>query len=127
MKSKVLCVVVALTFAFGACNKDVADQIFDEGQGVNGVKKFEWVNPQAPDAGYLYMYGPILPRDFAHFESGGTQFNNEWMYKVPQMKGVYLFRDKNDKGNGWVKIFFTEEAKEMLEEGNDCDWSIGVR
>ena len=83
MKSKVLCVVVALTFAFGACNKDVADQIFDEGQGVNGAKKFVWVDDANPMGGYYYNYAPILARDFAHFESGGTQFNNGCDFPVP--------------------------------------------
>ena len=121
-------VMVALTFMFSACNKSVSDQINDEGTAVGVKTTFVWAkNPAQP---VLYSYGKVDASVFAHFTSGGTQFNNEWMYPVPgsEVNGkatMYLFRDKNDKGNGWVKIVFLPNAKDLA--GEDCDYNIGVR
>jgi len=128
MKSKILCVVVVLAFAFGACNKDVPDQIFDEGTVVNGAKRFLWVDNGNPAAGYYYNYGQVLPQDFAHFESGGTQFNNGCEFEVPGTDGsILLCREPGNNGNGWVKIKFLPEAIKFVEKDMDCDYAIGVR
>ena len=69
MKSRVLCLVVALTFAFGACNKDVPDQIFDEGLGADAKKAVE----TGFDGG-LYTYGNITPPTYNSY--GSDRFNN---------------------------------------------------
>ena len=62
-------VIVALTFMFGACNKNVPDQIFDEELGVNLKKAVE-----TGFNGGLYTYGNITPPTYNSY--GSDRFNN---------------------------------------------------
>ena len=124
-------VAVALVFMFSACDKSVPDQIVDEDLGVSGVKTYKWVDEGNKLVGYYYMYNQVSASDFAHFESGGTQFNNGGTkakgWEIPGTEGkILLYRDGN--GNGPVYIKFLEGA-EALKAGDDydCDYAIGVR
>jgi len=119
-------VIVALTFMFGACNKSVSDQIEDEGLTV-GTKSFVWADsPTKGYKAYLYSYGQVTASDFAHFESGGTQFNNGTDFPVPGTNGSITL-SRYDNGNGPVYIHFSPDALKLLKDGEDCDYSIGVR
>ena len=81
-------VIVALTFMFGACNKGVPDQIFDEELGVNLKKAVE-----TGFNGGLYTYGNITPPTYNSY--GSDRFNNGEVWDL-------VFDPGKAKGNKFV-------------------------
>ena len=137
-KFSLFSVIVALAFLFGACNKDVPDQMVNEDPGVSGAKKWVFwcdggitVSEKYSEtcAAEYYTFGKITASDFAHFESGGTQFNNNNSAKfpIPGLPGAYLRGTGNGNSTVWVNFDGVDLDDTDLFDGSACTYSFGVR
>ena len=119
-KFKFLYLLIALALIFGACDKEVVDQIVDE--NLFNLKTFAWVNDESVKEN-LYAYTPISALFFSKY--GGKLFNDGC--EETANKGIKICRDPENKDNGNVTVFFGPEVLGVDGEDVNCIYNLTVR
>ena len=102
MKSKIFCFFLALAMIFGACNKEIPDQIVDE----NMVKIKAFIN--AVDEGKLNLSDSCAIKDDAVAVFTENLKEEEYLLNLEQITKLYYLSATSSEGN---RRYITSQTK----------------